>query len=243
MNNKCLLLFASLVMALLCHGQVKFIVAGKVEYEKKQNMYALLRKDNWSEEMKSSLPQFRSTFFDLYFNQNESLYKPGKEVEERFNGWWNDLSAENIVHNNYEEQLTVQQKAVFEQRILEKDSLLNIEWKITGDTRNIAGFVCRKAVGRMLDTVLVVAFYSEEIVVPGGPESFHGLPGLILGVAFPRMHTTWFATKLELQEIKPTELLAPVKGKLTTRKELIKKVYAAIGERSTAGQDLLEILF
>ena len=223
--------------------QPTFILNGKVEFEKKQNMYALLRKGNWSDEMKRNLPQFRSTFFDLYFTPSESLYKPGKETEEHFTGWWNDFAAENVVYNNYETQLTAQQKLVFGKKFIEKDTLLNIEWKLTDDTRKIAGFECKKAIGRMLDSVLVVAFYAQEIVGTGGPESFHGLPGLILGVAFPRMHTTWFATKLELQEIKKTDLISPEKGKLINRKELIKLVFTAIEDRPTAGQDLLEMLF
>ena len=32
----------------------------------------------------------------------------------------------------------------------------------------------------MCDTVYVVAFYTEDIPVSGGPEMFGGLPGMIL---------------------------------------------------------------
>jgi len=242
-KNSTALFICIIVFSITAFCQPKFILSGKVEYEKKQNMYALLMKGNWSADMKSRLPQFRSTFYDLYFSGTQSLYKPGKETEEKFEGWWNDLAAENIVYNNLETAETKQQKVIFGQQFIEKDSLLKIDWRITEETRTIAGFECKKAVGRMLDTVLVVAFFTQEIVSASGPESFHGLPGLILGVAFPRMHTTWFATKLELQQIQPATFTPPVKGKLITRRELIKKVYSALGDRSTAGQDLLEILF
>jgi GLPGLI family protein len=57
-------------------------------------------------------------------------------------------------------------------------------------------------------------------MVPGGPESFNGLPGMILGIAIPRINTTWFATKLELVEVKPTDLTAPKRGKKTNYNDL-----------------------
>jgi len=50
-------------------------------------------------------------------------------------------------------------------------------------------------------------------MVSSGPESFGGLPGLILGLAVPRLATTWFATKVETTT-PPAKQLTPVqKGK------------------------------
>ena len=104
------------------------------------------------------------------------------------------------------------------------DSLLNIEWRITNDTRTIAGFECRKAVGRFFDTLYVVAFYTEEIIAPAGPGNYNGLPGMILGVALPRFSTTIFATKLELSTPKSAELAPLNKGKKVTRVEMFAQI-------------------
>ncbi|MEJ7680942.1 MAG: GLPGLI family protein [Segetibacter sp.] len=71
-----------------------------------------------------------------------------------------------------------------------------------------------------MDTVFVVAFYAEQIVTPGGPESFAGLPGMILGLAVPRLNTTWFATKLEMIDVKEAMLIPPKKGKKTNSSDL-----------------------
>ena len=94
-----------------------------------------------------------------------------------------------------------------------KDSLRNLDWRITDETREIAGFECRKAVTKICDSVYVVAFYTDQIAVSSGPESFGGLPGMILGLAIPRLNTTWFATKLELVEPTPVQLSPIQKGK------------------------------
>ena len=57
-------------------------------------------------------------------------------------------------------------------------------------------------------------------MVSSGPESFSGLPGMILGLAVPRLHTTWFATKVELVEPTPVQLAPSQKGKKASWMEL-----------------------
>jgi GLPGLI family protein len=66
----------------------------------------------------------------------------------------------------------------------------------------------------------VVAFYTDEIIPSGGPESFTGLPGMILGVALPHQHLTWFATKVQAIKVSETDLPIPQKGKKTTNAAL-----------------------
>ena len=68
----------------------------------------------------------------------------------------------------------------------------------------------KKAVAKICDSVVVVAFYTDQILVKGGPESFNGLPGMILGLAIPRLSETIYATKLELTN---PEIPTPSQGK------------------------------
>ena len=77
-----------------------------------------------------------------------------------------------------------------------EDSLRAFNWKISDEVRTIAGFDCRKEVTSIFDSVVVVTFYTDEISVYSGPKNFYGLPGMILGLAIPRLYTTRFATKL-----------------------------------------------
>src|SRR5690606_20869137 len=79
-----------------------------------------------------------------------------------------------------------------------KDCIKKIKWKITDEYREIAGYNCRRANGLTQDSVYVVAYYTVEIPVDGGPESIHGLPGMILGMVVPSQHVSYFATKVEL---------------------------------------------
>lgn len=216
------------LLAVKANAQTQFITTGKIEFEKKVNMHKRIGDGTWADEIKNKLPQFSTSYFDLRFNGHASTYKAGRETDDPWKNFWgSDGGDDDIIYNNYDSSKTITTKQVFEKLYRVDDSLLNIEWRITNDTRTIAGFECRKAVGRFYDSLYVVAFYTEEIVTPGGPGNYCGLPGMILGLAFPRFFTTIFATKLELTGFKPNEIIPPVKGKKTNRKEMFAQVKEA----------------
>ncbi len=207
-------------MLLKVTAQTPFIVKGKIEFEKKVNLYKQLdneEDESWRNMMKKMLPASKTSYFDLYFNGNKTVYTPGREVvsAQKVPEWFDGPATDNIVFTDLEQQNAISQKTVFDDIYNIQDSVRKMSWKITADTRTIAGFECRKATAIIMDSVFVVAFFTDQIVTSGGPESFSGLPGMILGIAVPRLNTTWFATKVELVDVKETTLLAPKKGKKT----------------------------
>jgi GLPGLI family protein len=201
-----------LLITTVSYSQTKFVTAGKIEFERKTNQHALMVGDGpWVEMAKKNSPKFVTFYYDLYFKDGKSLYKTGREPDTKQNKFF--LDPENIVATNLDSGTAVTQKSVASEIFLVSDSLRKIDWKIASEIRKIAGFDCRKAVGRVMDSIVVIAFYTDEIIPAGGPESFTGLPGMILGLAIPRMHTTWYATKLQLLEITDKDLAMPKKGK------------------------------
>jgi len=193
-------------------------------FEKKTNLYDQMQEDNdnWSDLMKKAMPRFRSDYFELQFSNNKTLYQPGPVNPEnnKIPSWFDMPGNNNTVFCDLENQQSTSQKKVFETQFLIQDSTRKIRWKITDETRTIAGFNCRRANAMILDSVYVVAFYTDEITCYGGPESFCGLPGMILGIALPHQHITWFATKVEAVSVAEANLKIPVKGKKTSNKEL-----------------------
>ena len=211
-----ILAFLLLLAANAYSQQAHFITEGKIEFEKKLNLHAQFSDDNfWGEEMKKTLPQFKVSYFDLQFTNNKTLYKPGKENPDN-NRLWQEPAEDNIVFSDLNNHSSVSLKNVFEKSFLIQDSTRNIKWKITDEKRTIAGFECRRANAVIMDSIYIVAFYTDEIATSGGPESFSGLPGMILGVAIPHEHVTWFATKLYGIPVKETDLKIPTKGSKTT---------------------------
>jgi GLPGLI family protein len=228
------------------NAQQIFVTKGKIEFEKKINLHKAIEAESegddgdnsWILSIKKSVPQFKSTYFDLYFDGDKTLYKPGRDVTtvQRIPDWLMGPANDNTIYNDLSTQQTTAQKTVFESTFLIQDSVRKVEWRITPDVRTIAGFECRKAVGRIMDSVYVIAFYTDQIITPGGPESFCGLPGMILGVAIPRINTTWFATKLELVEIKPTDMTIPKKGKKVNNSQLMAQLKTSLKDWGKYGQ-------
>ncbi|WP_073078760.1 GLPGLI family protein [Chitinophaga jiangningensis] len=236
------------ILLSMCLGQLvkaqeaMFFTTGRIEFEKRTNVHAVLKEMNkddpdngWVQLQLQRLPQFTTQYFDCWFTDSITLYRPGRESPDMKNA--REFPAnDNIVYNVLSSGRTVSQKHVFEQTFLIQDSLRNISWKITDERRNIAGFDCRRANAVIMDSIYVVAFFTDQIIPPGGPESFTGLPGMILGVALPHEHITWFATKVLVESIPADQLLPQKKGKKVTREQLHNDLSAALAEKGNYGK-------
>lgn len=218
---------------LLFAQNAHFTQHGTIEFEKSVNMYALLQKqinkDNEDffrpilESYKKTQKQFKVLKSTLTFANNKTLFTP-IEPETNQGGFFSDSPLATQVNTIFTDLTTStinSQKKVFEETFLVKDSTRKINWKITSETRDIAGYACRRANALVLDSIYVVAFYTDEIPVSGGPESFSGLPGMILGVALPHENMTWFATKVTDVPIDDKALAPPKKGKVVDNKGLL----------------------
>jgi GLPGLI family protein len=220
------ILLASLLTILTLTGfaQTQFITAGKVEYEKTYNQHSVLDDEQdggeWMQQMRKNYPKFVRDVYELQFADNKSSFKLAKEAPDNKYLWRDKPSTTDVTVKDCETNRIALQKEVFETQYLLQDSMRNYQWRITDETRTIAGFECKKAVTKICDSVYVVAFYTDQIMISSGPESFGGLPGLILGLAVPRLHTTWFATKLELVQPTTAQTTPPQKGKKTNWKQL-----------------------
>jgi GLPGLI family protein len=57
---------------------------------------------------------------------------------------------------------------------------------------------------------------------------FGGLPGMILELAIPRLHTTWVATKVELITPKDEDFAITDKGKKVNEQQLFEAIQDGI---------------
>jgi GLPGLI family protein len=251
MRKKLSLFALLLVCALSMQAQhTIFLERGRIEYEKRLNMHARMNQmsegddNSWTDAMKKGMAQYQVSYFDYSFAHNTTLYKPGREsTGDTKNPFWGEAPAEeNVVYSNLDSMQSIAQKKVFEQLYLVKDSIRPIRWKITDETRKIAGFDCRRANAIIMDSIYVVAFYTDAIITPGGPESFSGLPGMILGVALPHEHITWFATKVLVDDIKEEALKAPAKGKAVDNKGLNTAVTKSLGQWGNYGKAYIKAI-
>jgi GLPGLI family protein len=243
---------------------LNFITDGVIEYEKSVNMYTLMQKQVTSaneammktmiESYKKNQPQFKTMKSNLTFAKDKTLFEPvvpatntsyGPQAINVLGGvvMLNtgnppEIEQNNIIYTDVATNTSVSQKTVYEQTFLVKDVARPIKWKITDEVREIAGYQCRRANGLMMDSIYVVAFYTDDIPVSGGPESFSGLPGMILGAVLPDEHVTWYAKTVQAKSNPP--LKAPTKGKAVNNKELQATLELNLKSRGAQMQNLLK---
>ncbi|MCX2450447.1 GLPGLI family protein [Pedobacter sp. PLR] len=234
---------------------VRFTTDGVIEFERKTNMYATLKKrinkDNETylqpayDSYRKNQPQFKILKSTLTFSNDKSLFTPLPDTGKDAGGFWGsdpNSTQNNTIFSDLANSSFITQKKVFEETFLIRDSLRKINWKLTSETREIAGYECRRANAIMMDSIYVVAFYTDKIPVSGGPESFSGLPGMILGVALPHENVSWFATSVKDKPVTAAELKAPVKGKAVNTKGLNDTLNGVIKDWGSYAQTVLKAL-
>ena len=208
---KAILFVALFSVSCLSMQAQTFLDKGSIQYEVKSNIKKIMGGNAFEDLVKDKIPTFRIGYYTLTFNGNKSIYKwdswdekakmpdfMGKDGEG--DSWYVDHDTKKVI----------MEKNVIGTPFNIADTLPKLEWRITSESREIAGFNCRKAVTKIFDSVYVFAFYTDEILLPGGPCNFNGLPGTIMGITIPRLFTSWIATKVSVNgvdynKIKPVE--------------------------------------
>jgi GLPGLI family protein len=180
----------------------QFINKATIEFEVKKSILKDMGNNMWDEMMKENLPPFKISYFHFTFSNNKSIYKFDHLDEKvKLPDFMKREEEENEWYSNYTTNLYEMKKGLMGSPFYVKDSLQSIQWKITNERMVIAGFNCRKAVSKIFDSVYVFAFYTDEIMISGGPCTINGLPGMILGMTIPRLFTSWIATKVMINEV------------------------------------------
>jgi len=221
------IILAIAVLAVCTVTEAQIVQAAKIEFEVKTNVHKTMGDDSWSEKMREAIPQFSVKYFDYVFANNKSIYKYSRTDERfKFPDWMDDETEENIWYSDFNTGQQISQHMAGGDKLLISDSLPKIKWRLSNESRMIAGFNCRKAVGKMFDSVYVFAFYTDDIMVTGGPMSINGLPGMILGLTIPRTYTSYIATKVQVVDVPEKNIVPPGKGKYKTMAEMKKFISA-----------------
>jgi GLPGLI family protein len=184
-----------------------------IEFEVNTNLKKTMSDNSWSDKMKESMSELKTSYYTFIFIDNKSVFKFDRwSSKTKIPKYEKDQDEENIWYTDFNTKTTIIQKQVAGTNFVLSDSIVKIEWKLTNENREIAGYNCRKAVGKIFEDVYVFAFYTDDIMISGGPCSINGLPGMILGLTIPRLYTSFIATKVAVKKVTATEII-PVKAK------------------------------
>ena len=204
-------------------GTITYVETTKFEFDAPEGM----------EDMFKDMPSSRSTTKSLIFDQSQSLYSnleaedfETEQTIESDNGQMNFQIKIDEPDNRYFNDLT-NQKITRQQEFLGKnfliqDDLRKYDWKVSTERRKILDYVCMKAT-TVLDTATSVeAWFAPGIAVSTGPESYNGLPGVILMIDVNNGQNLIVAKEVNLDKVDNTLFVKPSKGKKVSRSEFEK---------------------
>ena len=218
---------------------------GTIIYERKVDVHRHIE----DEQMKAMVPQFQTGKYELLFKDSIIIYKSVKEEEapDPFDGGG---GGGNFVikiagpGDNATEYRNFSNRKFFEQTELEDkkyvidDTIHLPAWKLSDETKNISGHICKKATSKSERGENVTAWYAEDIPVPAGPGSFCGLPGAVLMVDVDNASVVY--TVLDIQSSLDTkELKEPGDGKHITRADFMKKMDELFGPPDEKGRRII----
>jgi GLPGLI family protein len=211
---KHLLFFVFFICGMAAEGIGQhFIPKATIEFEVKTNIKKTMGNGGFSEMLRDQMPTFRTGYYNFTFADNKSVYKFHHWNEkEKMPDWFRKSEEENSWYFDHTSGRFNMQKNIYGSNFNVEDSIQHIVWRLSNENRIIAGFNCRKAVGKIMDSVYVFAFFTEEIMIPGGPASISGLPGMVLGLTIPRLFTSWIATKIMVNDVD-VSVIKPVTAK------------------------------
>jgi GLPGLI family protein len=230
------------ILASVAVAQVLFAQSseGVITYESKINMWRRLPPER--AELKSMIPEWRTTKEQLFFNGDESLYKTliEDEDDQEFSSSASGGGGMKMVFRAPSSEVYSKpnsQKIVSKQEFMGKDYLIEdtlkmSPWKFGTETKEIMGYVCKQAyftrteeqrIMRVTDsgtptpekktvTLEITAWYTDQIRGFLGPERYNSLPGAVLAIDVNSGERVIVANKIELRPLKKNELKVPEKG-------------------------------
>jgi GLPGLI family protein len=204
--------------------------------------------DKMQEELKKQLQKMNQKTFILEFDRKTSTYKEEvslaspKSIIGGAGVFVSSLGGsrnKSIYYKDIIEKRFVNQTEIQGKRFLVKDKLLEINWELSSETKNIGTYTCYKATyskevdkvkisikdgetvkDKSKETVVTTAWYTLQVPVSNGPAAYQGLPGLILEVNDGKK--TIVCAEIILNPSKKITVTAPKKGKVVSQKKYTK---------------------
>lgn len=188
----------------------QMITEGKVVFERKTNLEKRFKGQEMNRWMRGDLKKPKIDVFELYFNDTASFFKPIEEDVPDEREW---STMKNATYQNFNQGIRKQEFSFWGTKLLLEDSLHSRTWRMTESKRSIAGYNCRQAVWQANDSTRIYAWYAEELVASTGPETFYGLPGVILGLAIEDGSVVYFAKEVKVQKVNLQPMIPTGKKK------------------------------
>lgn len=163
--------------------------------------------------------------FRLDFNERVAIFKALPRMDNEAQK--TDLTLigiDEIYYTNRKGNFLFKKVQIFGQLYRVKSSFSDYDWKISSESKKIAGYLCYKALLQIPKgdrMITIEAWFTPSVPYGYGPIEYGGLPGLILELN--KLGFRYRAIKLKLSE-KYKEIKIPTEGKIINQEELNAKI-------------------
>jgi len=186
-------------------------------------------------EFRKMVPSEQKASKILTFNAKECIYtdapeqaSKGTDASFNANNGEGDVQMnfkmtrpENHQYRDLEAGQRIESTEFFGRFFLITEEPKRMKWKVSAEQKQVAGYMCQKAV--LQDTSRQVeVWFTPQIPVGFGPGEFAGLPGMILELSMANGDRTVVADKVEFKTLDAKAIEKPTKGKKVTREEFTK---------------------
>lgn len=137
-------LFVLLLTTAVNQAQITY---GKITYERKTNLYKKFKNNGDVKEWLKEEDKNKIDMFELYFNDSLTLFKPQESDLAEKMSW---ATSKNVVYQNLNTGNRLTEKKIWGEKFIVMDTLRDFKWKITDSKRTICGYLCRKAIWRLM---------------------------------------------------------------------------------------------
>jgi GLPGLI family protein len=168
------------------------------------------------------LPKERQSFKMLTYNKDNALYikddtaEDGGDIALQSGGGmahFRMYEPDNKMFTDMKNRVQIEQREFMNRMFLIESDMTLAPWKLTGNEREILGYLCQEAVMEK-DSVKTVAWFTPTIPLPIGPATYNNLPGVVLAVDINDGRHTITATRITADQ--PNKIAKPKDGKKVT---------------------------
>ena len=229
----------SLILLFSSNALLSQISQGIIEYELTIDVHRNIPPER--EELKAMIPQFRSVTYQLFFNEEESLYKMKENPEDDLSGRRGGgmrmmrIPRTETHIDKLEKVVTVLQNFMGRNYLI-TEPLDIAPWKISNMQMEIEGYVCIMAwYNDTLQNQEITAWFTPQIQPFLGPDRYVTLPGTVLAVDINNGERVWVARNIEAKEIRNSDIRKPTRGEVVTREEFQKMVEEQVQRMNPGG--------
>ncbi len=200
------------------------IKEGAIVYEEVINLAKKLGPQ--MEQFKGMIPDERKSYKELIFNESAAicLTKEAGDLEiNQTDADGNEMQIEmkrpeETFYTDLKKKQLIANREFMTRKFLVTSNFDELDWKITGEQKTILDIPCVAATATRGDNT-VVAYFAPTIPISSGPNSFVGLPGMVLEANLNEGEYKVAAIKITEGKADETQLVKPSQGKKMSKKD------------------------